>query len=39
MFENAMKTLFNEVSFMRPITRLHNPQDISVLMVANAKRK
>ena len=39
MFENAMKTLFNEVSFMRPITRLHNPHDISVLMVANAKRK
>jgi predicted nicotinamide N-methyase len=39
VFENAMKTLFNEVSFMRPITRLHIPTDIAVLMVANAKRK
>lgn len=39
VFENAMKMLFNEVSFMKPITRLHNPNNVTVLMVANAKRK
>lgn len=38
VFEKAINRFFHKISFVKPTTRLYNPNDVAVLMLASAKK-